>query len=194
MCDGWSSRTRKPIINFMVYCDRSMIYLSSADTTNIPKMTYYIFSLMDKIVEEVGEENVVQVVTDNEASFKAAGMLLMEKRKHLFWSPCAVHCIDLMFEDIGNMKHIKETLNQAKMITRFIYNSLKVVNLMKVFTKDIDLLRPEITRFATEFISLQSLIRYEGNLKIMCTTNEWHEFNKDRSRKSLRDNIQPYLN
>ena len=31
-------------------------------------------------------------------------MLLMEKRKHLFWSPCAAHCIDLMLEDIGNMK------------------------------------------------------------------------------------------
>ena len=99
MCDGWSSRTRKPIINFMVYCDRSMVYLSSVDTTNIPKMENYIFSLMDKIVEEVGEENIVQVVTDYEASFKAAGMLLMEKRKHLFWSPCAAHCIDLMLED-----------------------------------------------------------------------------------------------
>ena len=46
MCDGWSSRTRKPIINFMVYCDRSMIYLSSIDTTNIPKTVDYIFSLI----------------------------------------------------------------------------------------------------------------------------------------------------
>ena len=60
---------------------------------------------------------------------------------------------------------------------------------MKVFTKDRDLLRPGITRFATEFISLQSLIRYEGDLKMMCTTNEWREFNKDRSRKSLRDKV-----
>ena len=91
---------------------------------------------MDKIVEEVGEENIIQVVTDNEASFKATSMLLMEKCKHLFWSPCAAHCIDLMLKDIENMKQIKETLDQAKMITRFIYNSLKVINLMKVFTKD----------------------------------------------------------
>ena len=189
MCDGWSSKTRKPIIIFMVYCDRSMIYLSSVDTTNIPKTANYIFSLMDKIVGEVGEENVVQVVTDNEASFKAAGMLLMEKRKHLFWSLCAAHCIDLMLEDIGNMKQIKETLDQAKMITSFIYNSLKVVNLMKAFTKDRDLLLPGITRFSTEFISLKSLIRYEGDLKMMCITNEWREFNKDRSRKSLRDKV-----
>ena len=104
MCDGWSSRTRKSIINFMIYCDRSMIYHSSVDTTNIPKTTDYIFSLMDKVVEEVGEKNVVQVVTDNEASFKAASMLLMEKRKHLFWSLCAAHCIDFMLEDIASMK------------------------------------------------------------------------------------------
>ena len=41
---------------------------------------------MDKI-DEVDEENIVQVVTDNEASFKAAGHMMMEKRKYLFWSP-----------------------------------------------------------------------------------------------------------
>ena len=125
MCDGWSSRIRKSIINFIVYCDISMIYLSSVDTTNIHKTTDYIFSLMDKIVEEAGEENIVQVVTDNEASFKVADMLLIEKRKHLLWSPCVAHCIDLMLEDIGNVKLIRETLYQAKMITSFIYNSLR---------------------------------------------------------------------
>nr|CAN83187.1 hypothetical protein VITISV_007961 [Vitis vinifera] len=84
---------------------------------------------------------------------------------------------------------IKETLDQAKMIKGFIYNSLKVVNLMKVFTKDEDLLRPRIDRFSTKFISLESLIRYEADLKRMCTTNEWNEFNKDKSRKSLRDKV-----
>ena len=91
---------------------------------------------MNKIVEEVGEENVVQVVTDNEASFKADGMLLMEKCKHLFWSHCAAHCIDLMLEDIGNIKQIKETLDQAKMITSFIYNSSKVVRGLKLYTME----------------------------------------------------------
>ena len=66
---------------------------------------------------------------------------------------------------------------------------MKVVNLIKVFTKDINLLRPRITRFATEFISLESLIRYEVDLKRMYTTNEWHEFNRDKSKKSLRDKV-----
>ena len=100
MCDGCNSRNRKPIVNFIIYYDRSMIYHTSVDTTNISKTADYILSLMDKVVDEVGEENIVQVVTDNEASFKAAGHMLMEKRKHMFWSPCAAHCIDLMLEDI----------------------------------------------------------------------------------------------
>ena len=36
-----------------------MIYHFLVDTTNIPKIADYIFSLIDKVVEEVGEENVV---------------------------------------------------------------------------------------------------------------------------------------
>ena len=74
----------------------SSLSYSSVDTDNTPKTTNNIFSFMDKIVKEVREQNIVQVIIDNEASFKAANMLLMEKRNHLFWSPYATHCIDLM--------------------------------------------------------------------------------------------------
>ena len=76
------------------------------------------------------------------------------------------------------MKSVKEILDDAKMITSFIYNSLKVVNLIKQFTRDRDLLRPVITQFVTEFISIESLIRYEQDLKRICTS-EWREFNKE---------------
>ena len=121
-----------------------MIYHTSVDTT-ISKNADYIFFLMDKVVDEVGEENIVHIVTDNETSFKAAVHLLREKRKHLFWYPCAAYCIDLILEDIGSMKSVKGTLDDAKMITSFIYNCLKVVNLMKLFNRDRDLLRSGIT-------------------------------------------------
>ena len=65
-----------------------------------------------------------------------------------------------MFEDIDSVKSVKETLDDAKMITSFIYNSLKVV-IIKLFTRDRDLLRSGITWFVIEFISIESLIRYE---------------------------------
>ncbi|GJW67221.1 crooked neck-like protein 1 [Tanacetum coccineum] len=45
-----------------------------------------------------------RVVTDNASSYKAQGKLLMEKRKHLYWTPRAAHCIDLMLEDIEKIQ------------------------------------------------------------------------------------------
>lgn len=47
------------------------------------------FELLDAIVEEVGEENVVQVVTDNGSNYVLAGKLLEDKRKHLMDSLCS---------------------------------------------------------------------------------------------------------
>ncbi|XP_073138632.1 uncharacterized protein [Henckelia pumila] len=160
MCDGWSTRNKHPIINFMIYCDRNMIFHSSVDCTNKRKTSDFILSLLNKVIDEVGEENIVHVVTDSESANKAAGQKLMIERPHIFWSPCAAHCIDLMLEDIGKMTKVKKCIDKAKQITSFIYNSDKVVNLMKIYTNDRELLRPGITRFATEFISLESLVRY----------------------------------
>lgn len=62
-----------------------------------------LFKLLDEMVEEVGEKNVIQVVTDNASNYVKAGKLLEAKRPHLFWTPCAAHCIDLMLEDIGKI-------------------------------------------------------------------------------------------
>lgn len=67
MCDGWTSNMRKSLINFMVYSHRGMIFHKLVDSTGHSKTNEYIFRLMDKMVYEVGEESIVQVVTDNEA-------------------------------------------------------------------------------------------------------------------------------
>jgi hypothetical protein len=63
----------------------------------------YIFELVDKCIEEIGVQNVVQVVTDNAKLNEAATSLLKAKHPSIFWNGCAAHTIDLMLEDIGNM-------------------------------------------------------------------------------------------
>ena len=74
--------------------------------------------MLDVVVEKVRPENVVQIVTDNAANYKAVGEKLMEKRPTLFWTPCAAQCIDLMLEDM--FKHINihtSTIRKARQIT-----------------------------------------------------------------------------
>ena len=46
----------------------------------------------------------------------------MEKRKRLYWTPCATHCIDLMLEDFEKkLEFHKETVSKGRKITTYIY-------------------------------------------------------------------------
>ena len=100
MCDGWTDPTKLSIINFMVYCKGSTIFLNSVDALENIKNNKYIYDLLKDVIKEVGKANVVQIVIDNGSAFVKAGKLLM-KKYNLYWTPCAAHCINLMFEDIG---------------------------------------------------------------------------------------------
>ena len=173
MCDGWTGPTRLSIINFMVYCHLGTVFIRAVDATGMVKTADYIFGLMDKMVDEVGESNIIQIVTDNEASYKAAGRKLMQKRPNLFWSPCAAHCIDLILEDIGRKKYVAVIVGKARQVTSFIYNHNWVIALMKKFTNGRELLRPGATRFATNFIALESLYTHRGALSEMISSRAW---------------------
>ncbi|KAL7251263.1 hypothetical protein ACSBR1_013152 [Camellia fascicularis] len=107
-----------------MYCNRGTIFHKSIDASNIISRTVkYYFGLLDKVVYEIGEQYVVQVVTDNEPALKAASKMLMRKRKHLYWTAYSAHCIDLMLKDIANKKSVAKVIEDGKTITNFIYNS-----------------------------------------------------------------------
>ncbi|XP_028117885.1 uncharacterized protein LOC114315472 [Camellia sinensis] len=188
ICNGWSSLTRQHIINFLVYCNRGIIFHKSIGASNIISRTAeYYFGLLDKVVDEIGEQYVVQVVTDNEPALKAAGKMLMRKRKHLYWTACSAHCIDLMLKDIANKKSVAKVIEDGKTITNFIYNSGWVLDLMRKFTGGRELIRPAITRFATNFIAIESIVRYKQQLRAMFNSDEWKN-----SRWGKAKTGQPY--
>jgi len=54
--------------------------LLSVDTSNMSKTADKVFEMLDAIVERIGEENIVQVITDNAVNYKAAEQILMEKK------------------------------------------------------------------------------------------------------------------
>ena len=41
--------------------------------------------MLNAIIDRIGEENMMQVISDNATNYKEAGKLLMGKRKRLFW-------------------------------------------------------------------------------------------------------------
>ena len=113
-----------------------------------------MFKYLNEVVEEIGEENVEQVIIDNASNYVNAGMRLMEKMRKLWWTPCAAHCIDLMLEDIGKLNVHATTLSRARQVMKFIYEHTWVLSLMRTFTKNHELLHLAITRFAIAFLTL----------------------------------------
>ncbi|KAK1555314.1 hypothetical protein Q3G72_024769 [Acer saccharum] len=103
MSDGWTDIRGRSLLNFLVNNPKGTVFLKSTDASDAVKDTRLIFKLLDSVVEEVRKDIVVQVVIDNASAYKAVGRLLIEKRKHLYWTPCAAHCIDLILEDIGKL-------------------------------------------------------------------------------------------
>ncbi|KAL6345175.1 hypothetical protein AAG906_013659 [Vitis piasezkii] len=153
------------IINFMVYSKGTTVFLKSVDASNYIKDHKYIYELLKTIIKEVGKENMVQIVTDNGSAFMKVGK----------------HCIDLIFEDIGKRPNVIEVINNARKITNFIYNHGWLLAQMRKYCGG-DIVRPGATRFATNYIALDSLLKKRADLKKLFMSDEWAQHKLSRTK------------
>ncbi|XP_077249307.1 uncharacterized protein LOC143888789 [Tasmannia lanceolata] len=141
------------------------------------------------IVAEVNPEYVVQFVTDSEPSYKTVGKRLEVVYGTFFWTPRTAHCLDLILEHLCKpsvFSHIATTIERAVTITKFIYNHGDLLNLMrKKFTGGKELCHPASTRFATNFISIQSLVLNRKSLQQMFVSDEYSTSRHSEVTKGL---------
>ncbi|XP_057980780.1 uncharacterized protein LOC131166338 [Malania oleifera] len=185
MVDRWKDGTGRTVINFFAYCPKGTAFLKSVDASDITKSSEELFNLFDSIVQEVGHKNIVNFVTDTAPSYKAAGKLLMNKYKTFFWSACGVHCIDLMLEYIGKLDEMKDVHEKAKQVTQFIYNHTWVLNLMKSKSGGRDIIQLATTRYASNFLTLQSIASLKDALHQMFTCSTWMQSSYSKQKAGL---------
>ncbi|KAL6638166.1 hypothetical protein ACP70R_025738 [Stipagrostis hirtigluma subsp. patula] len=176
LADEWMTDKGRTLINFSVYCPEGTMFLKSVDATGIVTSPDALHELLKSIVEEVGEKNVVQVITNNSEIHAVAGKRLGETFPTLFWSPCTFQCIDGMLEDFSKVGAISEIIGNAKAITGFVYNSAFALNLMKKYLHGKDLLVPAETRSAMNFVTLKNMYSLKEALQAMVNSDEWIHF------------------
>ena len=81
-------------------------------------------------------------------------MIIGGKRPHLYWTPGVTHCLDLMLEDIAKLPTIMKTIKREIKLIGYIYNCTDLINMMRQFTGQRNLLRPTKTWFATSFFKM----------------------------------------
>ncbi|MQM08332.1 hypothetical protein Taro_041185 [Colocasia esculenta] len=115
------------------------------------------------MVVEIDEEYIVQVVTDNDSNYKKAWEELMKSTSpNKFQVICQIF-IDSLRNHENNVKHV---VKAAQNITRYIYNHTLVLRWMRDLYDD-KILRLAITRFATNYIALDGLLKRRDELKQM---------------------------
>jgi hypothetical protein len=122
-------------------------------------------------MQEIGSQNVFQVTTNNIVYYVVACRLLMLRYPTLFWTPCVAYCIDFILEDMRKIAYSNDIVESDSNITKSIYNHISVLSLMRKFTNNRDLVHFAITHFATNFISLQSLLTCMWEAKRMFLSN-----------------------
>ncbi|XP_035845716.1 uncharacterized protein LOC118492062 [Helianthus annuus] len=94
----------------------------------------------------------------------------------MFWTPCAAHCVNLMIQDIGEkIPKIKPALTDARAMVVYIYNHGRILNMMRKLTKNKELHRSCVTRFATQFYTLQSIHENRHHIQVLFVSEEWRK-------------------
>ncbi|XP_075636674.1 uncharacterized protein LOC142608902 [Castanea sativa] len=143
-------------------------------------------NLFDEIVNWVGPTNIVHLVTDNTANYVAAGRILCGKYKNISWSPCAAHCLNLIFKETEKMDHVAKLAKRVSKITVFIYNHVALQAWLRTRKNWIEIVRPGPTRFATTVIALGSLKEHKHDLQALVTSKFYVEsrYAKDKKAKA----------
>ncbi|XP_057858906.2 uncharacterized protein LOC131067771 [Cryptomeria japonica] len=129
--NGWTDGKNHTIINFLVACKENVVFLKSVDASSKVKNAETLAGMLEHVVMKVGVENVVQIITDNATAYVSAGRILQERHPTLFWTPCATHVLDLLLDDIGKLEWVTPVVEDARRITKYIYNHPWVLNLMR---------------------------------------------------------------
>jgi hypothetical protein len=74
------------------------------------------------VIIELGEEHIVQIMTDNGSNYEKACRLVSQKYR-IVWQSCLAHTINLMLKSIGEFPDHKAMIEGARRICHWLYNN-----------------------------------------------------------------------
>ncbi|XP_020243199.1 uncharacterized protein LOC109821425 [Asparagus officinalis] len=170
LTDAWSDRKMRSIMNIVVHSDGGTTFLGSCDTSGDKHDANYICNYVEKTIEELGVQNVVQIITDGASNNMAAAKSLAIKKPNIFWTTCVAHTINLMLADIAKIR--PSAIAMGRTVSVYIYSHTKSLHVMREFAWG-DLIRPGVTRFAKAFLALESLKDKKKVAEIIHSNKFW---------------------
>ena len=146
-------------LNTIAYSPIGAVFMNSFDiSSKKQKTSLYLKNILSSVIENIGQTNVAQFITDNASNFESASDMILGKYPHIHKTKCAAHGIQLLLSDINKeVIWIQNIINDVRGIVAYIYMHSIVLSLMRQFTKNKELKCPCTTKFASNYLMLQSI-------------------------------------
>src|SRR5579875_1903662 len=152
-------------MNVMMSCPAGDVFLGSIDTSGETKSMRYIADQIKVFIEKVGPKYVTQVCTDNAANMLGALTDITATYPHIFKQGCMAHALDLMLEDWAKVQEFKDLIARAKRLCQYIKNHHATMSVFRELSPNLQLIVPNETRFACNFLMLQRLVQLRAVLQ-----------------------------
>ena len=83
----------------MLVSPRGETFVRVKDSHGQIKSRLFIVDVITTIIEEVGAQNVVQILMDNAKNYKNANQILKHQYPHIYPSRCNTHGMNLVLKD-----------------------------------------------------------------------------------------------
>ena len=166
--DGWSTLHLNPILNVILVNEHGAYFYCHIDCTGKTKDAEFIGTQINATIARIGRENIVALVTDNEASMTTAWDIVRKEHPHVWCLSCTAHCLHLLFKDIFELEWFKESHEPIHDAVKWIrehpwckarverYNKARRNKHRK---RGLKLKLPGVTRYGSKYFTLKRAIR-----------------------------------
>eukprot|EP00253_Pinus_taeda_P035554 PITA_35554 len=168
-----------------------LVLLKSMDALGQYKDAQYMDELFIKVIEDVGVDYCVQIITDNALVCKVVGMIVEAKYPQVFWTPCIAHSLNLALKSIAfDVIWIGNIIEDARHIRNFVQNHTNALTIYKGYT-NLPWLKIVDTRFTSSFIMLKRLREVKTALGPMVISKFWSFWRKTNQAtpKRVKDTV-----
>lgn len=171
--ETWTDDKSRALINFLVSSPSRTFFHKSVDASAYYKNTKCLADLFDSVIQDFGAENIVQILVDNSLNCTGIVSHILQNYSSIFVSPCAFQCLNAILEDFSKVDWVSRSILRAQAISKFIYNHSSLLDLMKKFTLGNDIIKIGVTKYVTNFLSLQVMLKQRSRLKHMFNSPEF---------------------
>ncbi|GBG87502.1 hypothetical protein CBR_g45561 [Chara braunii] len=163
MSDGRKSRDAKPIVNFLAGGSRGVMLIQTINREGERDRAKDVLARWIKVFDDFPPKWVNAICTDSASAYVAAANMLQgpeqrQEHRQITWLPCAVHVCNKMLSDIGcSSAWSKDIIVWGRAVVRFIKEHGAALYIFRKESKQMGLIYPCMTRFASVFSMIERL-------------------------------------